>query len=125
MPRQEVFLAGIANDKIVRVLKSYDQAFAKEAFSLMEEPALRFLASSLDLEEPVPTDASFSEGDIEGLWEEVEDGARESWDTFSYFVVEKEIDGASSPSFVSADWPTAEAFIKTFFPDFVSTAVAL
>jgi hypothetical protein len=44
------------------------------------------------------------------LWSEIEDGAREDWRTFSYFVVVEQKKQHSEPLFVAADWPSAERF---------------
>ena len=108
MPKQEIFFTERNGNTLVEVLKSYDTVFAREAFEEMDEDSLSFLGKSLDL----PTDGVAEEVGPEGLWEEVQEGARETWNTFSYFVVNKAVDGRSRNLFVSSDWPTAEAFAK-------------
>jgi hypothetical protein len=56
-------------------------------------------------------DGTSSDDDhIEALWQEVQDGAREEWNTFSYFS--EDAAGRFQPLLVSADWPSAEAFAK-------------
>jgi hypothetical protein len=69
----------------------------------MGTEALKFLEGSLDLA---------GESDPEALWEGIEDGAREDWNAFSYFIVSETVLGPTAPVFVSADWPSAEAFAK-------------
>jgi hypothetical protein len=61
------------------------------------------------LQSPSQEDPDFAET----LWLEVEDGAREDWNTFSYFVVMEQAGSGSTPIYVSADWPSAEAFAKS------------
>lgn len=51
-------------------------------------------------------------GYADALWDEVQEGAREDWNTLSYFVVTEQVGGKTSALFVSADWPSAEAFAK-------------
>jgi len=81
----------------------------------MQPGALVFLASSLKLEskyEPTDIPAVNQDEYTEMLWEELQDGAREDWNAFSYFVVlETQASGRPIPVFVSTDWPTAEAFV--------------
>ena len=43
MPQQEPFLEQIIGDRRIEVLKTYDQQYAREAFSNMDESALRSL----------------------------------------------------------------------------------
>jgi hypothetical protein len=103
MPQQETSFDQQIGNTRVTVLKTYDRQFAREAFDQMEADALDFLQNRLQLDE---------REDAEALWKEVEDGAREEWNTFSYFVVTKAITGAPSYLLVSSDWPTAEAFAQ-------------
>jgi hypothetical protein len=110
MPQQEVYLDEKIGDKQIQVLKSYDVSFAREAFAAMDEEALKFLSLRLELEDlPAPDSPDFAEM----IWQELEDGAREDWNTFSYFIVTKSGPAVASPVFVSPDWPTAEAFART------------
>ena len=110
MPQSDVFMDERIGDKRVLVLKTYDSAFAREAFDVMDVQALKFLSVSLGLED-LP--ASDSPDFADSIWQELEDGAREDWNKFSYFVVTEDTANRPSPVFVSADWPTAEAFAKT------------
>jgi hypothetical protein len=115
MPQQETYFEQQVGDKHIIVLKSYDGVFAREAFDRMGDEALQFLSSSLEHNEkydaaevPSPEDPEFADA----LWQEVEDGAREDWNTFSYFIVSEEIAGRTVPLYVSSDWPSAEVFAK-------------
>ena len=113
MPQQEMFFERQVGDKRIVVLKSYDRAFAREAFDQMQPEALHFLGRFLELDsDKSVADASSDDDHIEALWQEVQDGAREEWNTFSYFIVTEETAGRSLSLFVSPDWPTAEAFAK-------------
>lgn len=110
MAHQEIFLDERIGTERIQVLKSYDVAFAREAFDAMDEDALRFLSLRLDVEDlPAPQSPDFADS----IWQEVEDAAREDWNTFSYFVVIEHGADGTTPLFVSADWPSAEAFAKT------------
>ena len=115
MPRQETFLTAKNGDETIEVLKTYDQAFAREAFRNMDDDALAHLAASLNLESifepseiPKPTDEGY-EGFI---WDVMVDEAREEWNLFSYFIVTKSSGHRTEDLFVSGDWPTAEAYVK-------------
>jgi hypothetical protein len=109
MPKQEVFMDAAIGDKQVQVLKTYDAAYAREAFDAMDVEALKFLTLWLDIEDlPAPESPDFADT----IWEAVEDGAREDWNSFSYFVVTESTSGRTIPLFVSPDWPTAEAFAQ-------------
>ena len=115
MPQQETFFEQIIGDTRVQVLKSYDAAYAREAFSLMDAEALTFLGHSLQAQGAVSSDLP-SPGDpqfADSLWQEVEDGAREEWNSFSYFIVTEKKGPETVARFVSPDWPSAEAFAKT------------
>jgi hypothetical protein len=110
MQEQEVFMDQTIGERRVQVLKSYDAAFAREAFDAMDEGALEFLSLRLDVEDlPSPSSPDFADT----IWQELEDGAREDWNRFSYFVVTESTGKGVTPVFVSADWPSAESFAKT------------
>jgi len=98
-----------ANGKRIRVLKTYDPAFAREVFQSMDEAALGSLRLTLEQEAlPDPGSPDFAEA----VWQEVEDSAREDWNAVSYFVVTEETKGETTLLFVSADWPSAGAFAE-------------
>lgn len=114
MPRETSFLEQTVGNTRIEVLKSYDKAFAREAFDQMDEDALEFLAQSLHLDS-LETDSGLSPEDpdyADSIWEELADGAREDWNSFSYFIVAEKSGDKTSQLFVSADWPSAEAFAK-------------
>jgi hypothetical protein len=90
MPRQETFLTVKDGDESVEVLKTYDETYAREAFSTMDDAALAHLAASLKPESiyeeggiPKPGDDGYEDF----IWDVMVDDAREDWKTFSYFVV--------------------------------------
>ena len=101
MSQEETYFDQQVGNKRVVVLKSYDKLFAREAFEQMMPEALEFLEGTLNLT---------SHGDVEVLWEGIEDGAREDWNAFSYFIVSETASGPAASIFVSSDWPSAEAF---------------
>jgi hypothetical protein len=114
MPVQEIFLEQLAGDDRVQVLKTYDQTLAKEAFDLMDPPALAFLGKSLGIKESyepndIPNDAS-DFGDF--LWVELLDSSREEGQIRSFFVVRRSSPRGESLLYVSGDWPSAEAFAR-------------
>jgi hypothetical protein len=116
MPAEEVFLKLEQNGVVIRVLKTYDAAFAREAFEVMDSTALHFVADSLALNENY--DASdIPPGDspdyLDLIWEELLDGAREEGQVRSFFVVlVRSNDAHEKPVLVAGDWPTAENFAK-------------
>lgn len=115
MPQQETFFEQTSGPLHVEVLKTYDRTYAREAFESMNETAYSRLWNSLGIEGlydrgdiPSPDDASR----LDFLWDELEDAAREEGNLCSFFVVVEANGGASNSIFVSADWPSAEAFAK-------------
>jgi hypothetical protein len=115
VPEQATFFEEQLGMKRIVVLKTYDERFAREAFKQMTPEAMAFLGKSLEIEStydqkelPSPSDADFSDA----LWQEVQDSAREDWNSFSYFVVKEESPGCTLQLYVSPDWPSAEAFAK-------------
>ena len=114
MPRQTSFLDQTVGSIRIEVLKSYDKSFARETFDQMDEEAIVFLASSLHLNSS-DTEIELSPGEpdyADSIWEEMNEGAREDWDSFSYFIVTEQSAGGTANLYVSADWPSAEAFAK-------------
>lgn len=116
MPKQELFFEQELAGRRIEVLKSYDEAYAREAFQSMDDDALQHLWASLKPEEiydpaglPTPQEpqerAAF-------LWDELVEQARENWTTFSFFVVNEVQDRRSASLYVSPDWPSAEAFAQ-------------
>ena len=113
MPLPETFLDRSINDGHVRVIKTYDKGLALQAFQSMGDSARAFLLASLKANGQLPEDADLATGaDLEDLiWAQVEEEARESWNSFSYFLVVTNREGAEEYVYVSPDWPSAEAFV--------------
>jgi hypothetical protein len=115
MPRQETFLSSTVAGRKIEVIKTYNEKYAQEAFSRMDDTALDHLAASLDFsanfeENQIPLRA---DGDYaEFLWEAMVDAAREDGSLLSYFVVRESDASVEKELFVSPDWPTAEAYVK-------------
>jgi hypothetical protein len=57
------------------------------------------------------------DGYTDALWDELQESAREDWNTFSYFIVSEEAAGRSVPLYVSAEWPSAEAFANKYIAE--------
>jgi hypothetical protein len=111
VPSQEIFFSERLDGKHVEVIKTYDPQFAREAFDQMNDEARAVLIRSL-ISCGTLDQSDMSDLDDDGLWQEIEDGSREDWNTFSYFVVAERRDADSRTVFVCSDWPTAEAFAK-------------
>lgn len=115
MREQSTFFDQQIGDRRIIVVKTYDAKLARAAFDQMTQEGLDALAASLELgskfdvaDIPSSNDQAFADF----LWEAIEDGAREDWDAFSYFIVKEEGADQSVALFVSPDWPSAEAFVK-------------
>lgn len=120
MPKQEVFFEQQTGDKRIEVLKSYDQAYAHEAFKNMGEEALQRLWEVLKPEEtydpaglPSLNDPADLNGEAEAfLWDELLEQAREDGPMVSFFIVNEVIGLRSESLYVSPDWTSAETFAK-------------
>jgi hypothetical protein len=119
MPKQETFLKEIAGTVRVEVIKTYDLSFAREVFDEMDDSARVALAHALEIStkytlEDIPDPAGFEYDDF--LWEELSEDSledvRQSPRVNSFFVVSVTRNGASQDCYVSADWPSAEAFAR-------------
>lgn len=113
MPEQETFFEATSGDSHIRVLKTYDQVFAREAFDEMDDNARVHLWHSLGIDElydpnEIPSANDSSRHDF--LWAEVEDAAREDGNRCSFFVVNETRLTHIQNVYVSPDWPSAEAF---------------
>ena len=113
MPAQELFMDAVIDGRKVQVVKTFDRLYAQEAFGEMSDEAKAFLWRSLkpeDIYDPagLPTEPGIEYDTF--LLDELLDQGREEWNSFSYFVVLDERSGRQEPTFVSPDWPTAEAF---------------
>jgi hypothetical protein len=103
-----VFFKENADGREIVVLKTYDSHFAHEAFGQMSEEAKAVLAQTLS-NEGSPLEANSGDED---LWQAIEEGAREDWNSFSYFVVQEKGEHSLRYLFVSSDWPSAELYAK-------------
>lgn len=117
MPKQELFFEQENGGRRVEVLKSYDQAYAREAFGSMDEDGQKRLWSVLNPEQTYESDDLPKLGDPEGegeafLWDELVEQAREEGSLTSFFVVNETVNRQTSCLYVSPDWPSAEAFAK-------------
>lgn len=113
MPSQELFLEKKAGSDVFQVLKTYDTAFAKEAFAGMDEGAIEHLSKSLSIAEEYAADeiptSPIELADL--IWDEMYDSAREQGQTRSYFVVRHSSGSSEEFLYVSGDWPSAEAYV--------------
>jgi hypothetical protein len=50
MPQQELFFEKRAEDRLIVVLKTYDQSYAREVFGNVDDAALKSLAAALEIE---------------------------------------------------------------------------
>ncbi len=119
MPKQDTFFEQQRGDRRIEVLKSYDQSYAREVYSNMDEDALRCLWAALKPEEIYDTalprldDQADISGEAEAfLWDELLEQAREGGNGLSFFIVTEGTGSRSKSLFVSPDWPSAEAFAK-------------
>lgn len=116
MPKQETFFEEITGDLKIEVVKTYDHAFAREAFDGMDEVAQAHLWRALGIENlydttEIPPANEPSRQDF--VWGEVEDAAREDGNLCSFFVVNETRGNTVENIYVSPDWPSAEAFAKS------------
>ena len=117
MPKQELFFEQEIEGRRVEVLKSYDQVYAREAFSGMDEAAQQRLWDTLKPEEIYDPEGLPKLGDVEGegeafLWDELLEQAREDGSLLSFFVVNETVGRRTESLYVSPDWPSAEAYAQ-------------
>jgi hypothetical protein len=120
MPKQEIFLEEHQGDRIIEVLKSYDQGYAREAFLNMDDEAQQHLWNSLKPEEiydPAGLPSLDDPNDVNGeaaafLWDELLEQAREDGSLLSFFIVNEKNGRREESLYVSPDWPSAEAFAR-------------
>jgi hypothetical protein len=119
MPKQESFLKESAGPVTVEVIKTYDPSYAREVFDQMQVAAKEALARSLEItekyaSEDIPDPDGPEYDDL--LWGELSEDSledvRQSPRQHSFFVVSVNSDGKSQDRYVSADWPSAEAFAR-------------
>ena len=123
MPQQEVFFEQKAGDRLIAVLKTYDRSYAREVFDKVNDEAKMSLAAALEITEnhnpediPDPNGQDYEEF----LWDELSEASledfRQSPRLYSFFVVTETKAGKAEDIYISADWPSAEAFAKTHLP---------
>jgi hypothetical protein len=117
MPKQETFFEEKRGDKTVEVLKSYDQTYAREVFTNMNDAALKHLWDALKPEEIYEAKNLPSLGDSNGeaeafLWDELLEQAREDGTLLSFFIVNEHDGRHSEGLYVSPDWPSAENYAR-------------
>jgi hypothetical protein len=114
MALQETFLEKQLSDGRALVIKTYDAHLAHDAFQHIGEDALVYVANALRLGElfeasDIPETSSPDYTDF--VWETLSDEAREDGNLKSFFILYREVQGQPlEPLYVSADWPSAEAF---------------
>lgn len=119
MPNQETFFQEKHGGKTVEVLKSYDQTYAREVFTNMDDLALKHLWGALKPEEKYETKNLPTLSDPKGegeafLWDELLEQAREDGSLLSFFIVNERDEPRNEGLYVSPDWPSAESFAKSF-----------
>jgi hypothetical protein len=117
MPKQEVFFEQETSGFRIEVLKSYDQAYAHEAFNSMDEASQQRLWSALKPEDIYDPAGLPKLGDPEGdgeafLWDELLEQAREDGSVLSFFIVNETVGRRTESLYVSPDWPSAEAYAQ-------------
>lgn len=119
MPRQETFFRESAAEIVIEVIKTYDRSYAQEVFRGISGDAQSALAATLEIDknyEAVDIPAPDSTEYEDFLWNELSDAAledaRQSPTLVSFFVVGETKAGKSEDLFISADWPSAEAFAR-------------
>lgn len=119
MPQQEVFFEEQAGDRLITVLKSYDRSYAREVFGNVGDTAMKSLAAALEIEknyEPAEIPATGGQEYEDFLWEELIEASledvRQSPRLYSFFVVTETNAGKTEDIYISADWPSAEAFAR-------------
>jgi hypothetical protein len=121
MPVQETFFTQQIGDRKVEVIKTYDEAFAREVFDGMDEAALKHLWDALKLGDTYEADDLPVLGALGGeaeafLWDELAEQAFEDRRAYpatkSFFVVLETDAKRTDNRYVSADWPSAESYAK-------------
>ena len=119
MPQQESFFEQQVGDRLIAIIKTYDRSYAREVFCNVDDDAMKSLAAALEIEKNHnPEDIPDPDGqDYEDfLWEELSEASledvRQSPALCSFFVVTETKAGEAEDIYVSADWPSAEAFAK-------------
>ncbi len=124
MPQQEVFFEERIGDRLIVVLKTYDPSYAREVFGNVDDAAMKSLAAALEIEKNYePDDIPAPDGPEyeDFLWEELSEASledvRQYPRLYSFFVVTENSAGKAKELYISADWPSAEAFAKSLIPE--------
>ncbi|RRA49304.1 hypothetical protein [Acidipila sp. EB88] len=124
MPKQDIFFEETVAGTRIEVLKSYDEAYAREAFDNMNEEAREHLWAALRPEETYDSAGLPKLNDSEDvndeagafLWDELVDQALEDPRAVprvsSFFIVNETADSHTASLYVSPDWPSAERYAK-------------
>lgn len=119
MPKQERFFEQRAGNRLVEVIRTYDRSYAHEVFQAMSGDALKTLAAALDIyskyapaDIPDPEESEYEDFLWEELLESGIEDVRLDPNLRSFFVVSQNADGKTEDIYVSADWPSAEAFAQ-------------
>lgn len=116
MPQQELFFEKTIGDRRIEVLKTYDSAFARDAFVNMDHSARAFLWQSLRIDEtcdPAEVPPIQSEDGMDFLWDALVDDSREDGNLLSFFLVTESKGVRAQSLYVSPDWPSAEKFAQS------------
>lgn len=119
MPEQETFFEQRMGNRRVEVIKTYDRSYAYEVFSSMDDKSLSVLAAALNINStydpndvPDPNEPEY----LDFVWAELLEAGIEDIrldpNVRSFFVVSEHANGERENLYVSADWPSAEAFAK-------------
>lgn len=120
MPQQELFFEERVGGRLIAVLKTYDRSYAREVFEHVNEEAKKRLATALEFAarytpEDLPDPNGPDYDDF--LWEELSEASledvRQCPRLYSFFVVTETKAGNAEELYISADWPSAEAFAKS------------
>lgn len=119
MPQQEMFFKETNGAITVEVIKTYDSSYAREVFGNLDDSAKRAVAQTLNLttkyeaaEIPDPTGFEYDNFLWEELMQDSLEDPRQYPPVNSFFVVTVRKDDSEDDCYVSADWPSAEAFAK-------------
>lgn len=114
-----MFFEQHAGDRLIAVVKTYDPSYAREVYSKVDDEAKQCLTAALEIEEnydqediPDPNGQDYDGFLWEALSEASQEDVRQSPRLNSFFVVTETKAGGAEDIYVSADWPSAEAFAK-------------
>jgi hypothetical protein len=114
MPQQEVFFAQKIGERSVEVLRTYDAAFAREAFGNMDANARALLWKSLRIDDHEQGDSPLIEsgGGDDLLWDALLEDSREDGNLLSFFVVTEAKGKTQKSLYASSDRPSAKTYAQ-------------